>query len=102
MILFTADYRQQNYEIMGTVTGSCVMARNVVSDTVSNVKNLVGGELTHYSELLDQALAIAVGRMKKQAEDLGADAVMAMRISTIDVVTGTAGVLAYGTAIKFC
>ena len=87
-------------ESLGVARGSTVRARNVGRDIFAGLKNLVGGEINEYTKLQAQAREEAIGRMIADAERLGADAVVNVRFNTAMIMTGTAEILAYGTAVK--
>lgn len=87
-------------ETLGLVTGNVVRARAVGRDIVAAVRNIAGGDVKEYRELLAQSRADAVAKMAEEAQALGADAVVAMRFATAEVMQGTAEILAYGTAVK--
>ncbi len=87
-------------ENLGTVRGSTVRARNIGRDIFAGLKNLVGGEISEYTKLLAQAREQATQRMLKDAQRLGADAVVNVRFNTSQVMQGAAEMLAYGTAVK--
>jgi uncharacterized protein YbjQ (UPF0145 family) len=82
------------------VRGSTVRARNVGRDLFAGLKNLVGGEISEYTKLLADAREQAIERMLKDAERLGADAIVNVRFTTSQVMQGAAEMLAYGTAVK--
>ena len=84
---------------MGVVTGSTVRAKHAGRDIMASLKNVVGGELKGYTELLNEARSEALTRMTEQATDLGANAVVAVRFSTTSVAQGAAELFAYGTAV---
>lgn len=88
-------------EVLGLVKGSVVQSKNFGKDFMSAMKTLVGGEITAYTEMLDEARQIAGGRMVKDAESLGADAVVGMRYASSSVMQGAAECIAYGTAVRF-
>ena len=88
-------------EALGLVKGSVVYSKNFGRDFLSAMKTLVGGEITDYTKMLEEARQIAMGRMVKDAEALGADAVVAMRYASSSVMQGAAECIAYGTAVKF-
>ena len=88
-------------EALGVVRGSTVQSRNLGHDVMAGFRTLVGGEVTDYAEMLTEARQIATGRMVKNAEELGADAVVGMRYASASVMQGAAEVIAYGTAVKF-
>ena len=84
---------------MGIVVGGTVRARNVGSDILAGLKNLVGGELQSYSKLLAAAREEALERMKQDAMKLGANAVINFRFQTSTISQGASEVIAYGTAV---
>ena len=88
-------------EALGVVRGSTVQSRNFGHDLMAGFRTLVGGEVTDYADMLTEARQIATGRMVKDAEALGADAIVGMRYASASVMQGAAEVIAYGTAVKF-
>jgi len=86
-------------KVLGVVSGSVVMARNVGRDILAALRNLAGGEIKEYTELLAQARNIALERLKERARKLGANAVICLRFTTSAVASGAAEILAYGTAV---
>ena len=91
---------KETLEHYGLVQGSTIRAKHVGRDIMAGLKNIVGGELKGYTELLVEARAEALRRMVAQAEELGANAVLNVRFSTASVAQGAAEILAYGTAVK--
>lgn len=89
------------YEPLDTVRGTVVYSKNFGRDFMAGMKTLVGGEIVGYTEMLNEARAIATKRMVDAAEALGADAVVGMRYASSSVMQGAAEVVAYGTAVKF-
>ncbi|MFQ5793372.1 MAG: YbjQ family protein [Acidobacteriota bacterium] len=87
-------------EFYGVVTGSTVRAKHVGRDIMASLKNIVGGELKGYTELLNEARSEALERMTEQARAVGANAVVNVRFSTSSVAQGAAELFAYGTAVK--
>jgi uncharacterized protein YbjQ (UPF0145 family) len=87
-------------EHYGLVSGSTVRAKHVGRDIMAGLKNIVGGELTGYTELLQDSRQQATERMVAQARELGANAVVNVRYSTSSVAQGAAEIYAYGTAVK--
>lgn len=87
-------------EALGIVKGTIVHTKNVGRDFMAVMKTLVGGELTGYTQMLNEARQIAVKRMVDEAEELGADAIVNVRYGTSSVMSGAAEVIAYGTAVK--
>ena len=90
-----------NFEVLGLVRGAAVIAKDVGSDFMAGMMNFVGGEITYYTDLLEEARRIATERMEAEAEKLSADAVINIRYSTSAVMTGAAEVLVYGTAVRY-
>ena len=87
-------------EFYGMVSGSTVRAKHVGKDILASLKNLVGGELTSYTDLLNEARQEAMQRMFQEAESIGANAVVNVRFSTSSVAQGAAELFAYGTAVR--
>ena len=87
-------------EHFGLVQGSTIRAKHVGRDIMAGFKNLVGGELKGYTELLQEARKEAVERMIEQANFVGANAVVNVRFATSSVAQGAAELFAYGTAVK--
>ena len=86
---------------LGIVKGSIVQTKNFGKDFMAGIKTLVGGEVTEYTDMLNQARQIAVKRMVDEAQSLGADAVVNVRYASSSVMQGAAEVIAYGTAVKY-
>lgn len=91
----------QAVELLGLVKGSMIQSKHFGRDIGSALKSLVGGELRGYSEMLNEARAIATKRMLEDAQKLGADAIVNVRYTTSAVMQGAAEMLVYGTAVKF-
>ena len=87
-------------EFYGLVSGSTVRAKHVGKDILASLKNLVGGELKSYTDLLNEAREEAIQRMFQEAESVGANAVVNVRFSTSSVTQGAAELFAYGTAVR--
>ena len=87
-------------EHYGLVQGSTIRAKHLGRDFMASLKNLVGGELKGYTELLVESRQQAMERMMAQATELGANAVINIRFSTSSVAQGAAEILCYGTAVK--
>ncbi len=84
---------------LGVVQGSTVRAKHVGKDILAGFKNIVGGELKAYTELMQEAREEAVQRMLAQAASVGANAVLNVRFATTSITAGAAEILAYGTAV---
>ncbi|WP_201591909.1 YbjQ family protein [Psychrobacter sp. Pi2-51] len=92
-----------NYQIterLDVVYGSTVRSKHVGKDLFASLKNIVGGELTAYTELLEESRQEAIDRMIVKAEALGADAVVGLRFSTSSIAQGASELFVYGTAVK--
>jgi len=84
---------------LGLVQGSTVRSKHMGKDIMAGLKNIIGGELKGYTDLLKEARDEATNRMVKQAESVGANAVLNVRYSTSSITQGAAEMLAYGTAV---
>lgn len=102
MILSTLDYvpGKEIAEHYGIVNGSTVRAKHIGRDLFAGLKNIVGGELRGYTELMEESREEAISRMVAQARQKGANAVINIRFGTSDVAQGAAEVFAYGTAVQ--
>lgn len=102
MRLLNIDYIPgKELEALEIVKGNVVMSKNVGRDIMASLKTLVGGEISGYTDMLNQARQIAVKRMVDEAERLGADAVINVRYASSSVMQGAAEIIAYGTAVKY-
>ena len=101
MLLLNIDYVPgKEVEPLGLVKGTVVQSKNFGKDFMAGMKTLVGGEITGYTEMLNEARQIATKRMVDEATALGADAVINGRFGSSAVMQGAAEVIAYGTAVK--
>ena len=102
MIIANTDFvpKHEVTEILGLVRGSTIRAKHIGKDIISALRNLVGGEIKEYTDMLTEARNESLRRMEAQAEKLGADAVINVRFMTSSVMAGAAELLAYGTAVK--
>jgi len=87
-------------EFYGIVTGNTVRAKHIGRDIMAGLKNIVGGELVVYTELLQDSRNEATERMIQQAQSMGANAVVNVRFATSSIAQGAAELFAYGTAVK--
>ena len=87
-------------EALGLVRGTVVQSKHFGKDLMAGLKTLVGGEITGYTEMLNEARAIATKRMVDEAEAMGADAIVNVRFGSSAIMDGAAEVLAYGTAVR--
>ena len=102
MELYTIENLQgKEYEVLGVVSGSTIQSKNMFSDLGQGLKGIVGGELKAYTDMMEKAREKATQRMVKQAEDMGANAVIGIRYATSAIMAQAAEVLVYGTAVKF-
>lgn len=86
-------------EVKGMVQGNTVRAKHMGRDIAASFKNLVGGELKGYTELLTESRRDALTRLMQQAQELGANAVLNLRFTTSAITAGAAEMMAYGTAV---
>ena len=102
MILTTTDSIPDGSvtQILGVVKGSCVRAKHIGKDIRGIGRAIIGGEMTYYSDLLNESRDTAITRMVEEAERWDADAIINIRLQTSMVIQGAAEVLAYGTAVK--
>lgn len=102
MKLVNIDYIPgKELEVLEIVKGTVVQSKNFGKDFMAGIKTLVGGEITQYTEMLNQARQIAVKRMVDEAQAMGADAIVNVRYASASVMQGAAEVIAYGTAVKY-
>jgi uncharacterized protein YbjQ (UPF0145 family) len=86
-------------EALGIARGSTVRARNVGQDIFAGLKNIIGGEISEYTKLQSQSREQALQRMTEDAEKLGANAIVNVRLTSSMVMQGCSEILAYGTAV---
>lgn len=102
MILVNTDYISgKNLETISIVKGSTIQSKHVGKDIMNSLKTIVGGELKSYTEMMNEARALATKRMVEEATSLGADGIVNIRYASSAIVQGAAEVIAYGTAVKF-
>ncbi len=87
-------------ESLGMVRGSTVRAKFFGKDILAALRNIIGGEVKEYTEMLNDARDVAIKRMTDDAENLGANAVVNVRFVSAQATQGAAELLAYGTAVK--
>ena len=87
--------------MIGLVKGSTIQSKNIGRDISQSFKTLIGGELKAYTQMMNEARALATKRMVEEAEALGADAIVNVRYASAAVMAGAAEIMAYGTAVKF-
>ncbi len=101
IIVNTPTISGKNLVMLGLVSGNTVQSKNAFKDIGAGLRNLVGGEIVSYTKMLSEARDIAISRMVKQAEAMGADAVVNIRFSSSSISGGAAELLVSGTAVKF-
>ena len=100
LILTTETVPGKNIkEVIGLVKGSTIRAKHIGKDIGASFKQIVGGELTGYDEMLTEARKIAIARMVEDAESQGANAIIGFRLTSASVMQGAAEMLAYGTGV---
>jgi uncharacterized protein YbjQ (UPF0145 family) len=87
-------------QTLGLVRGNTIRAKHIGKDIIAGLRTIIGGEITEYTEALSEAREMAIGRMIKEAESMGADAIISVRFTTSQVISGAAELMAYGTAVK--
>jgi len=102
MLITNIEYlpNKEIVEHFGVVSGSTVRAKHMGRDIMAGLKNVFGGELVGYTELLSESRDEAIARMTIQAESMGANAILNIRFSTSSVAAGAAELYVYGTAVK--
>lgn len=90
---------KQVLEVKGLVQGSTVQSKHIGRDIGAGLKNLVGGEISGYSEMMEDARKIALERLVTEAEGLGANTIIGMRYQTSQIMNAASEVIAYGTAV---
>ncbi|NRB79060.1 MAG: YbjQ family protein [Saccharospirillaceae bacterium] len=85
---------------MGVVSGCVVQSKHLGRDIMAGLKTIIGGELVGMTEMMNEARELAVDRMLKEAQNLGADAIVAVRFTTSTIMPGSSEILAFGTAVK--
>ena len=102
MIITTQDKIENKNitQVLGVVSGQSIRARHVGKDIIAGLRNLVGGEITEYSKLIAESREQAMDRMKFQAEELNADAIVGIRFTTSMLQAGASEIFIYGTAVR--
>jgi uncharacterized protein YbjQ (UPF0145 family) len=91
----------KEFEVLGLVKGTIVLSKSLGTDFMAGMNTLVGGEIVGYTEMLNEARAMATKRMVDSAEEMHADAIVNIRYGSSSVMQSAAEVIAYGTAVKF-
>ena len=103
MIITNTDFvtGKEIKELLGLVRGNTIQAKGIGKDIKAGFRNIAGGEIKEYTEMLAEAREIALKRMGEKAQNLDADAIINVRFMTSSIMGGAAEILAYGTAVKF-
>ena len=102
MIVVNTDFISgKKLQTLSLVRGSTVHSKNRGRDILSSLKTIVGGEIVDYTNMMNEARAIATQRMVEDAQKLDADAVINVRYASSAIMQGAAEIIAYGTAVKF-
>ncbi len=88
-------------QTLGLVRGNTIRARGMGRDILAGIRNLLGGEIKEYTDMLTDARNEAIDRMFAEAEEMDADGIVEVRFTTSQTMGGAAEILAYGTAVKF-
>ncbi len=102
MIIVNTDYiSDKELETLTLVKGAVVQTKHMGKDIMAGFKTMVGGEISSYTEMMNEARAIATKRMVEEAKKLAADGIVNVRYVSSEVMAGAAEVVAYGTAVRF-
>ncbi|MCI2424584.1 YbjQ family protein [Candidatus Acetothermia bacterium] len=102
MLIITTEQipGQKIDQALGLVKGSTIRARHIGKDILAGLRNIVGGEIEEYTQMLNQVRKEAITRMVREAEELNADAIIGVRFTSAQTMAGAAEILVYGTAVK--
>lgn len=100
LIVTTENIPGKTYKVLGLAKGGMVQSKNIGRDIGAGFKTIVGGELKAYTEMMNEARAMATKRMVEEASSMGADAIVCTRYISSAVASGASEVVAYGTAVK--
>ena len=100
IIVNTATIEGYDMQTLCLVQGSTIQSKNMFKDMGAGFKSMVGGELTAYTKMMEEARELAIKRMIDKATSLGADAIVNVRFNSASVMQGAAEIMAYGTAVK--
>ena len=101
ILVNTETIPDRKIELLGVVKGTTVQSVHIGKDIGALFKTLVGGEMHAYNEMMNKARALATERMVREAEERGADGILAVRYSSASIMQGAAEVMAYGTAFRY-
>lgn len=101
MIIVTTEFvpGMNVKELKGLVKGSTIQAKHIGKDIMAGLRQIVGGEIKEYTEMMDTARKVAIGRMAEEAEAKGANAIIGFRLQTSAVMSNASEIVAYGTAV---
>ncbi|MGO4888512.1 YbjQ family protein [Anaerobacillus sp. MEB173] len=101
MMIATTEFipGKEVMEYKGFVKGNTIQAKHIGSDIMAGLKNIVGGEIKEYSSMMEKARKVAIKRMVEEAESLGANAIISVRLQTSSVMNSASEIVAYGTAV---
>lgn len=102
LLVNTEQIPGKKYEVLGLAKGTVVQSKHFGKDFMAGMKTLVGGEIVGYTEMLIEARQIATKRMVDEATQMGADAVVCIRYGSSSLMQGSAEVIVYGTAVRYC
>lgn len=103
MIIITTTEKIDGREIkesLGMVRGNTIRAKHIGKDIMAGLRSIIGGEIKEYTQAMDDAREQAMERMTRQAEEMGAEAIVGVRFTTAQIMPGAAELLVYGTAVK--
>ena len=101
LITTTETIPGKQYEVLGEVFGLTTQSKNVFKNIGASLKNVVGGEIRAYTEMMTESRDVAIDRLRQNAIEMGADAVVMMRFDSGSIGTDMQSVAAYGTAVKY-
>lgn len=101
LITTTENIPGKSYEVLGEVFGLTTQSKNVFKNIGASLKNVVGGEIGAYTEMMTESRDVAINRLRQNALEMGADAVVMMRFDSGSIGTDMQSVAAYGTAVRF-
>lgn len=101
LVTTTENIPGKQYEIINEVFGLTTQSKNIVRNIGAGLKNIVGGEIKDYTQMMVEARDVAIDRLRQNAAEMGADAVVMMRFDSGSISADMQSVAAYGTAVKF-
>lgn len=102
MLIVTTDFipGKEIKEVKGLVRGNTVQSKHIGKDFMAGLRTIVGGEISEYTEMMDEARDKAIERMIEEARRLGGNAIISMRFETSSVMQNASELIAYGTAVN--